>query len=96
MCSSDLVQTQITMQDGDTIAIGGIIAENGTNSSQGVPALHKIPFLGAAFGSKSYTQSRSELILFMTPHVIYDTNDLIEASEELKGRIKKLRRYIKN
>ena len=32
----------------------------------------------------------------MTPHVIYDTNDLIEASEELKGRIKKLRRYIKN
>jgi general secretion pathway protein D len=91
-----VVQTQITMQDGDTIAIGGIIAENGTNSSQGVPALHKIPFLGAAFGSKSYTQSRSELILFMTPHVIYDTNDLIEASEELKGRIKKLRRYIKN
>ena len=48
-----VVQTQITMQDGDTIAIGGIIAENGTNSSQGVPALHKIPFLGAAFGSKS-------------------------------------------
>jgi hypothetical protein len=31
----------------------------------------------------------------MTPHVIYDTNDLLEASQELKARIKKLRKYVK-
>jgi general secretion pathway protein D len=88
------VQTQITMQDGDTIAIGGIINESHSESSAGIPLLHRLPYIGAAFGSKSYSKERTELIVFMTPHVIYDNNDLIEASDELKGRLKKLRKYV--
>ena len=39
--------------------------------------------------------SRTELIMFMTPHVILDETNLIEASDELKGRVKMLRRYIR-
>ena len=91
-----VVQTQITMQDGDTIAIGGVIAENTTSASSGIPGLSRIPILGAAFGSRTYTKSRSELVLFMTPHVIYDTTtDLLEASDELSSRLKSLRKYMK-
>jgi general secretion pathway protein D len=90
-----VVQTQITMQDGDTIAIGGIISENTSSASAGVPGLNRLPFVGGVFGSKTYSRDRSELILFMTPHVIYDTNDLLEASQELKNRVKKLRKYVK-
>ena len=93
--SQQVVQTQITMQDGDTVAIGGIIAENGQEQSSGIPGLSRIPILGAMFGSRSYSHSRSEFIIFMTPHVIYDTTDLLEASDELVGRVKKLRKYIK-
>jgi len=85
------VQTQITMQDGDTIAIGGIINESHSESSSGIPVLHRLPYIGAAFGNKSYNKDRTELIVFMTPHVIYDNNDLQEASDELKGRVKKLK-----
>jgi general secretion pathway protein D len=51
--------------------------------------------LGAAFGSRSYSRERTELVVFMTPRVIYDTNQITEASEELKGRLRRLRRYIK-
>ena len=47
------------------------------------------------FGSKNTSRSRSELIIFMTPHVILDESDLIEASNELKDRVRKLRKYIK-
>jgi general secretion pathway protein D len=90
-----VVQTQITMQDGDTIAIGGIISESTTNTVNGIPGLIHIPFIGALFGSKQVTRDRSELIIFMTPHVIYDTTDLLEASDELKARIKHLRRFVK-
>jgi len=90
-----VVQTQITMQDGDTIAIGGIISENTSSGSSGVPGLNRLPYVGGVFGSKTYSRDRSELILFMTPHVIYDTNDLLEASQELKARVKKLRKYVK-
>jgi len=90
-----VVQTQITVQDGDTIAIGGIISENNTSTTNGLPGLIHIPVLGALFGNKSIGRSRSELILFMTPHVILDESDLIEASNELKDRVKRLQRYVK-
>jgi hypothetical protein len=36
------------------------------------------------------------MIIFMTPHVIYDETNLMEASEELKGRIRLLKRYVKD
>jgi general secretion pathway protein D len=90
-----VVQTQITVQDGDTIAIGGIISENNDNTASGIPGLVHVPVLGFLFGNKTVTRSRSELIIFMTPHVILDESDLIEASNELKERVKKLQKYVK-
>jgi general secretion pathway protein D len=90
------VQTQVTVQDGDTIAIGGIINENHGYSTSGIPFLNRIPILGAAFGGKAYQDGRTELIVFFTPKVIYDSNNLNEASDELKSRVKKLSRYMKD
>jgi general secretion pathway protein D len=88
-----VVQTQITMQDGDTIAIGGLISENTNSGSAGIPGLNRLPFVGGIFGSKTYSHDRTELIIFMTPHVIYDANDLLEASQELKNSVRHLRKY---
>jgi len=93
--NQQVVQTQITMQDGDTIAIGGLISESSTTASSGIPLLNRIPIAGAIFGTRSYTHDRTELVLFMTPHVIYDTNDLLEASEEVKLRVKKLLKTVR-
>ena len=89
------IQTQLTMQDGDTIAIGGTIDETNKFATSGIPGLNRIPFLGFAFGTRSYTKTRSELIIFITPHVIYDTNQMADATDELKGRIKMMRKDIK-
>ena len=89
------VQTQVTVNDGDTIAIGGIIQESDTTASAGVPLLHRIPGLGALFGNKSTSKERTELIVFMTPRVIYDTTEITEASDELKARVRDLRKLIK-
>jgi general secretion pathway protein D len=88
------VQTQVTVQDGDTIAFAGIISEDNTTSSQGIPGLNRIPKVGFLFGQQARSHSRTELVLFITPHVIYDTNDLLEASEQVKNQMKKLRKYI--
>lgn len=88
-----IVQTQITVQDGDTIAIGGIISQDNTNTSQGIPMLNKIPRIGGLFGNQTRSNARTELVLFMTPHVIYDTNDLLEASEQVKNHMRKLRKF---
>jgi len=89
------IQTQITVQDGDTIAIGGIISEQNSLQSSGIPGLHRIPLLGALFGSRSYSKSRSELIIFMTPRVIFDSNQMSDATDELKGRLKALKKDVK-
>ncbi len=93
--SKRFVQTQVTVQDGDLIAIGGIITESETNSSAGVPLLHRIPIVGAAFGSKSISKERTELVVFMRPRVIYDTNQITEASDEIKASLKRLQKLIK-
>jgi general secretion pathway protein D len=82
------IQTQITVQDGDTVAIGGIIDERNSSSMSGIPVLHRIPVIGAAFGFRSYNKARTELIIFITPRVIYDSNQMQDATDELKGRLK--------
>jgi general secretion pathway protein D len=89
------ITTQVTVQDGDTIAIGGQIQESTTSSLGGIPVLDRIPVLGALFGSRSYSKERTELIMFITPHVIFDGNQLLDASDELKDQIKILRKDIK-
>jgi general secretion pathway protein D len=92
--NQNVVQTQITVQDGDTIAIGGIISESNVSSSSGIPYLSRLPGVGLLFGNKSISHDRTELIMFITPHVILDESDLIEASNELKDRVRKMRKYI--
>jgi general secretion pathway protein D len=88
------VSTQLTVEDGDTVAIGGIILENSTDTSAGIPYLHRIPVLGSLFGSKTHTTSRTELIIFLTPRVIYDTTQMADATQELKDKVKDLRKLM--
>jgi general secretion pathway protein D len=88
------VKTQVTVQDSDTVAIGGIIRESETSSSAGIPWLHRIPILGMAFGAKSTTNEKTELVIFLTPRVIYDTNSITEATEEIKGKLRRLTKII--
>ncbi len=90
------ISTQITVQDGDTVAIGGMIDENDSASTTGLPFLNRIPILGAAFGTRAYSKTRSELVIFLTPRVIYDTNELLDATEELKSRLKGVSRMMKD
>jgi general secretion pathway protein D len=89
------ITTQVTVQDGDTIAIGGQIQESTTSTLAGIPLLDRIPFIGALFGARSYGKERTELIMFLTPHVIFDSNQMIDATDELKDKIKLLRKDVK-
>jgi len=89
------VSTQVTVQDGDTVAIGGIIQETELDSSSGVPYLHRIPGIGILFGSKAKSKARTELVVFLTPRVIYDTNQIADATEEVKSKLKRIQRAMK-
>ncbi len=89
------IKTQVTVQDGDMVALGGIIQETRTESSSGIPILHRIPFIGGAFGNKTMTKDRTELVVFLTPRVIYDMNGLSEANDDLLHGMKKLQKLVR-
>ncbi len=93
--SEQSIKTQVTVQDGDTIAIGGIIQQSDTANSSGIPFLHRIPGVGMLFGSKSTSKERTELVMFFTPRVIYDTTQVAEATEELKSQFKRIPKLVK-
>lgn len=64
--------TNVLVNDGETVVLGGLYEDTKTNSVEKVPFLGDIPFLGKAFQSKSKSESKQELLIFITPKVIHD------------------------
>jgi len=65
-------ETQILVRDGDTVAIGGLVSENKTDSVKKVPLLGDIPGLGYFFTSKTNTKDKTDLLFFVTVHIVTD------------------------
>lgn len=63
-------QSTVTLQSGQTIAIGGLIQDQDTFSSSGVPLLSDIPLIGHLFKSHNSEKIRTELVFFLTAKVI--------------------------
>ena len=89
------VNTQVTVKDGQTIAIGGIISETKGLSKNRVPFLGKIPVVGLLFGNTSKSTTRTELIALITPHVIEDIEKATYVTEELKSTLKELKKVLR-
>jgi type IV pilus assembly protein PilQ len=64
------VKTSLIVKSGDTIVIGGIYTENQSESEAGIPWLRDIPGLGWLFKAQSKVDSRTELLIFLTPTVV--------------------------
>ena len=64
------VQTQVTVNDGDTVVIGGLITENAIENKKFIPILSGIPLLGKMFQSTSIEKEQRELFIFITPNII--------------------------
>jgi len=88
------VSTQAVVQDGETIALGGIIQESRTLSRNRIPLLGDIPYLGALFGNTSLSTQRTELILLLTPTVIRDATEARNATAEFRAKLRDLRRIL--
>jgi len=64
------VQTQVTVNAGDTVIIGGLIAENAIENRKFIPVLSELPFIGKIFQSTSIDKEQRELLIFITPNVV--------------------------
>jgi type IV pilus assembly protein PilQ len=68
--STNHAQTELLVNDGDTIVIGGVIKTTLQDSEVGVPGFRGIPFLGWLFQSYSTNDSKTELLIFITPRIV--------------------------
>lgn len=75
----------VEIEDGQTLAIGGLIQNVVTASIQRVPFLGDLPFLGVAFSSKSYQETETELIILVTVRLV-DPIDCTKIPRYLPGR----------
>ena len=80
-------ETTAVVQDGDTLAIGGIIQEQKTRDRTGVPYLMDLPVVGRFFSTTSDQTDRTELVILITPHVVRNRAESRDVTEELKGRL---------
>ena len=63
-------QTELLVNDGDTVVIGGIIKTTKRDSETGIPGLSKIPIIGWLFKSKTKSDDKEELLIFITPRIV--------------------------
>ncbi|MBF0358358.1 MAG: type IV pilus secretin PilQ [Magnetococcales bacterium] len=71
LVNTKTINTQALVFDGETIVLGGIYTNNQVRNKSKVPGLHKMPLLGWMFENNADTDTQSELLIFITPHIIH-------------------------
>ncbi len=82
--------TQVAVQSGQTVLLGGLIQQDEGNTDTGVPGLNRIPLLGRLFGTTSRTHNRTELIVLITPRVIASSDDARDITNEYQRKFESL------
>lgn len=85
-----LIQTQVAVQSGETLLLGGLIQDNQTQSQVGLPLISKVPFLKNLFGSTKNHNDRTELIVLITPRVIKNSDEGRQVTEEYTRQFQSL------
>ncbi len=67
------VTTQVLVDNGDTIVLGGIFQQETRTTTTKVPFLGDLPFLGYLFKTTSKTDNKTELLIFVTPRIVKDS-----------------------
>jgi general secretion pathway protein D len=89
-----LVQNTLSVKDGETVAIAGLIRDSNTLGRAGLPFLSEIPIVGSLFGHTTKNANRTELIIFITPHVIHTPEKFQEMTQDLKDSLRNARKYV--
>jgi general secretion pathway protein D len=81
------VKTEVVLKDNQVLVMGGLMRTDTSTSREGVPGLMDIPYLGKLFSSERITKHKTELMIFITPHIISTVEDSSHATREIKKRL---------
>jgi general secretion pathway protein D len=86
------VNTEVVLKDNQVLIMGGLMRTDSTDTISGVPFLKDLPFVGKLFGSESTNLKKTELMIFITPHVISNKEDSQFVTRQFKNRLRGLKK----
>ncbi|MEE3624496.1 type II secretion system secretin GspD [Nitrospirillum sp. BR 11752] len=84
------ISSIVNVQDGETVALGGLISDTSSKSGSGIPYLSDIPVVGKLFGSDKNSHGRTELLVFLRPVIVRNVIQAREVTDALKARMNQL------
>ena len=88
------ISTSLTLRDGGSLLMGGLIAENQSDGQRGIPGIAKVPVVGRLFRSETLNVNRTELIILVIPYVIADHAEGWELTKRVKEELELHKEYI--
>jgi general secretion pathway protein D len=85
--STRKVDTKLTLRDGATVLLGGLMSSNQTNGDSGIPFLKDVPAVGQLFRVNTDNTTRTELIVLITPYIISDDKDAQAITDAFRSRL---------
>lgn len=82
------IESRVAVRTDESVVLGGLIRENASTGKSGIPWLVDIPVVGNLFGSTDNSDRRTELLVIITPRVLFNEADLREVSREMRERMR--------
>ena len=84
------LKTEAAVQSGDTVMLAGLISDEATKGTSGVPFLSRLPVVGGLFGVQSDRSARTEVVILLTPRLIRDPGEARALTDEYGRRFRGL------
>jgi len=84
------VSSTVAIRSGESVVLGGLIRDNESQGRSGIPLLMDIPGLGSLFSTTTKDNSRTELLIFISPRVVEGESELRELNMEMRRRMRGL------
>lgn len=76
------ISTEVAVQSGETLILGGLISEDKSNTKAGLPFLSRLPIVGGLFGEQGRNDNRRELVVLITPRVVSNPEDARQVTDQ--------------
>lgn len=80
-------KTSLITGDNQTVVLGGLIREDTTHTSAGIPGIRRMPVLGPLFGSEGVSKQKTELLVLITPHIVTNLEEGARLTYDMKDKI---------
>ena len=88
------IKTNLTLRDGGSLLMGGLVANSQSEGQGGVPGISRVPLLGRLFRKDTFQEDRTELAILVIPYVVADHEEGRELTERIKAGLDLHREFL--